>query len=68
MSGRDAARRSADDRCVPRHLEPVKRRSVEYPGGGEHMKAAKTRIASAVAASGSLLCLIATVAAGVKWK
>lgn len=31
------------------------------------MKAAKTRIASAVAASGSLLCLIATVAAGVKW-
>jgi hypothetical protein len=32
------------------------------------MKAAKTRIASAVLTSGSLLCLIATVAAGVKWR
>lgn len=31
------------------------------------MKAVSKRVASAVAASGSLLCLVATVAAGVKW-
>jgi hypothetical protein len=37
-------------------------------GGGEQVKAAKTRIVTAVASSGSLLCLIATVAAGVKWR
>lgn len=42
--------------------------SVTDPsGGGEHMKAVQKRVVSAVAASGSLLCLIATVAAGVKW-
>lgn len=31
------------------------------------MKAAQKRILSTIAASGSLLALVATVAAGVKW-
>jgi hypothetical protein len=32
------------------------------------MKAARKRVVSAVAASGPLLALVATVAAGVKWR
>jgi hypothetical protein len=32
------------------------------------MEQIKKRVVSTVLASGSLLCLVATVAAGVKWK